>query len=330
MMIYDSAVAAEKDPRCKNMGTFIHSGLSEDFLTHELVDLATGSEEKIMRITSRFGPLISPYLYDAHKRISECAKYAIMCEIYGKNNIPLRHELAKALEKHDAEIVRALAYENMGGSSDAAYSIKRIMASLISKRVLIRGLIVSFDEIRGVASMLLASVAAVEGMASGKPAVEIIEDSGGLGCLNYIGECLKNIGRAPRYIMIDETGRETDTRNLLGSYLWEELPEGIKDEALFAYKNSFNGSSSGTLTEAVAAMIKNIAESGRTWDYCAHCGRLFPLRPGQTRDRRGEYRLYCSPRCKNAGAQKRNREKRKEQTETNDNKREAMKGRNRL
>jgi hypothetical protein len=84
----------------------------------------------------------------------------------------------------------------------------------------------------------------------------------------------------------------------------------------------------GTLTEAVAAMIKNIAESGRTWDYCAHCGRPFSLKPGQLRDRGQGYRLFCSPECKNAGAQKRNREKRK--AEQNVLKTQTTKGREQL
>jgi hypothetical protein len=189
------------------------------------------------------------------------------------------------------------------GYPDFFYSTRKIINRLSFSDL--RGMVASFDEIRATAKSLLDAVDVIAKMVSGKSAVEIIGDSGiGLDSLDFLSDCLRDIGRAPEYVVVDGTGRRVDTNELSDEEL-KRLPEGVGDALK---KASFNRHNVGTLTEAVASMIKNIAESGRTWDYCAHCGQMFPLSPGQLRKVKREFKRYCSARCKSSAATKKYRQ----------------------
>jgi hypothetical protein len=188
------------------------------------------------------------------------------------------------------------------GYPDFFYSTRKIISKLSLSELC--GMVASFDEIRATAKSLLDAADVVAKMASGKSAVEIIGDSGtGLDNLDFLSDCLRDIGRAPKYVVVDSKGRKLDISELSDEEL-KRLPEGVGDAIK---KASFNRHNVGTLTEAVATMIKNIAESGRTWDYCAHCGQMFPLSPGQLRKVKREFKRYCSQRCKSSAATKKYR-----------------------
>lgn len=282
-----------------------HMDLPEGFLTHELITLASGSEEKIAKITSKYGLLVSPYLYKAHGAIYEYASHSmingdLMAEIQWKK---YRDAITPQLSYADsAEYDR---YPFGISLDNAARDTHDIIENLLSEGIPIRGMVASFREIREVAEIFIDTVNTIASMTSEKSTAEIFEHSHiGLSGLNFIGDCLKDIERAPGYILVDEMGRQIIEERLTYEE-YKRLREGVGEKLLL---RSLKPTRHGTLTEAVAAMIKNIAESGRTWDYCAHCGRLFPLSPGQLRKVNPDFNHYCSPQCRSGASSKRNRQ----------------------
>jgi hypothetical protein len=280
--------------------TLQYHDLPAEFFNHELEQLHKGKDDKILDISEQYGILFSPLSYEAHKLFRDLVIFTY--------DPDYQHAHAVARNIYEAAVQALFAKagtEEHGNYDELEFNVFNgfrksylLAKSLLDSRYPLRGLVVSFEEIRATASMLLLVRDLIAGIAMQHSLMQLWNN-----CFfepkrifEFLHTCMLQVSPTVRFSLVDNTG--TYPKKYVGQDFME--PSRI-----------------GTLTEAVAVQLYNAAISDCSWRYCEHCGIIYQLKRGEgTKGRiRTADAKYCSSYCQKNAKAKRHREKRKAERE---------------
>jgi len=268
------------------------SELPNEFFNHQLKELAEGSDERILELSQEYGILYSLKYNDKKLRATfqeYMSEWSSSDPENPSDNLP---ELERAYQQYMEDFPH-----NHTDNIRMA-----VMASTDDETKMIVGQhdIVSINEIRHTAKMLRGITIMV------------------LHILKH--ENVNDLASELPFNFWPTTGDPVTAISNAIYYLNEGLSEmspilevGFNRSRIDQPRTKFSTplfevakKRTGTLTEAVAAQIYNMALSGLPVRTCDHCGMEFLIqqhnKPTKGRVRTGDV-SYCSPRCKNAATQ---------------------------